>query len=197
MLYLGSGAEYDRRNNVPDISEEYFDSSIPKDAYGLSKYMMAKACLNSKNIYELCLFGVYGKYEEWERRFISNAICRALKGMDITLRKNIYFDYLWIDDLIELLIPFIEKKDLCYKRYNVCRGEKKDLYSLAVMVRETLEIDCKIVVKESGWEREYTANNNRMRQEIGEIHFTEWKETIRSLSEYYKQHLAEIDAEKL
>lgn len=60
MIYFGSGAEYDRSNNIPNMSEDYFDTSVPKDAYGLSKYIMAKACLNQKNIYELCLFGVYG-----------------------------------------------------------------------------------------------------------------------------------------
>lgn len=70
MIYFGSGAEYDRSNNIPNMSEDYFDTSVPKDAYGLSKYIMAKACLNQKNIYELCLFGVYGKYEEGEKIYL-------------------------------------------------------------------------------------------------------------------------------
>ena len=42
MIYFGSGAEYDRSNNIPNMSEDYFDTSVPKDAYGLSKYIMKK-----------------------------------------------------------------------------------------------------------------------------------------------------------
>lgn len=196
MLYLGSGAEYDMQNYTSNMPEEYFDRNIPKDAYGFSKYIMAKNCLKSDNIFDLCLFGVYGKYELWERRFISNAICRALKGMDITIHQNVYFDYLWVEDLIRVLPYFIEN-DLKYKRYNVCRGEKIDLYSLAVKVREILNIDCEIKVAESGWKPEYTGNNNRMLEEMGGFQFSDRNNSIQKLCEYYKAHLDEINPDKL
>lgn len=103
LLYFGSAAEYDRKNYVPDMKEEQPGVFVPGLPYDFSKYVMAKLCEQSDNIYELCLFGVYGKYEEWERRFISNAICRGLKGMDITIRQNMYFDYLYVEDLVGIL----------------------------------------------------------------------------------------------
>ena len=196
MLYFGSGAEYDMQNYIPNMSEEYFDQNVPKDAYGFSKYIMAKNCLKSDNIFDLCLFGVYGKYEEWNRRFISNAICRALKGMDITIHQNVYFDYLWVEDLIKVLPYFIEN-DLKYKRYNVCRGEKIDLYSLARIVKGILNIDCEIKVAESGWKPEYTGDNQRMIDAIGEVKFTELEDTIETLCMYYREHLDEIDKNML
>lgn len=196
MLYFGSGAEYDMQNYIPNMPEEYFDVNVPKDAYGFSKYIMAKNCLKSDNIFDLCLFGVYGKYEEWNRRFISNAICRALKGMDITIHQNVYFDYLWVEDLIKVLPYFIEN-DLKYKRYNVCRGEKIDLYSLARIVRGILNIDCEIKVAESGWKPEYTGDNQRMIDAIGEVKFTELEDTIETLCMYYGEHLDEIDRNML
>ena len=83
MYYFGSGAEYDMEHYIPDMKEEYFGMHIPKDPYGFSKYIMSTTCGKDNNIYDLRLFGVYGKYEKWERRFISNAICRALKGKAI------------------------------------------------------------------------------------------------------------------
>lgn len=196
MLHFGSGAEYDMQNYIPYMSEEYFDVNVPKDAYGFSKYIMAKSCLKSDNIFDLCLFGVYGKYEEWDRRFISNAICRALNGMEITIRQNVYFDYLWIEDLIKVLPYFIEN-DLKYKRYNVCRGEKIDLYSLAGIVKGILNIDCEIKVAESGWKQEYTGNNNRMLEEMGGVQFSDRNNSIQKLCEYYKAHLDEIDPDRL
>lgn len=192
MYYFGSGAEYDKEHYCPYMKEEYFDTHVPKDPYGFSKYIMSKQCEQSNNIYDLRLFGVYGRYEEWERRFISNAICRALKGMPITLRKNVYFDYLWVNDLVWIVDWFIHHEPI-HKHYNVCRGSKVDLYSLACMVREILHLDCEIIVSEKGWKPEYTGNNQRLLNEIGSFQFTAFEDSIRILVEYYKENLNYID----
>ncbi len=196
MYYFGSGAEYDMEHYVPNMKEEYFGTNIPKDTYGFSKYIMSKMCEQNKNIYDLRLFGVYGKYEEWERRFISNAVCRALKGMNITIHKNVYFDYMWVDDLCRIMEWFIEHKPK-YKHYNVCRGERIDLYSLACIVRKILNIDCDIVVEEPGWKLEYTGNNERLLNEIGDYQFSEFEESIQSLCEFYKLNIDKIDEKRL
>lgn len=192
MYYFGSGAEYDMQHYVPKMTESYFDSYVPKDPYGFSKYVMSKTCERADNIFDLRLFGVFGRYEEWERRFISNAICRALKGKPITLQKNVYFDYLWVDDLAEIMKWFICHEP-SYKCYNVCRGEKIDLYSLACMVREILEINCDIIVAEPGWKPEYSGDNTRLLNEMGGFSFTDYEDSIRILADYYKESIDFID----
>lgn len=196
MYYFGSGMEYDVQHYLPDMEEEYFGTHIPKDAYGFSKYVMSKMCEQNDNIYDLRLFGVFGKYEEWERRFISNAICRVLKDMPITINKNVYFDYLWVEDLCEIMKWFMGNEPQ-YKHYNVCRGQKIDLYSLAVMVRDILGADCDIIVKEPGWKPEYTGDNTRLMSEMGNYPFIGFEEAISRLCDYYKRNLAVIDADKL
>lgn len=195
MYCFGSGAEYDGEHYIPNMREDYFDTYIPKDPYGFSKYVISKECQKDNNIYDLRLFGVYGKYEEWERRFISNAICRALKGKDITIQKNVYFDYLWIEDLCNIMKWFVENEPK-YKHYNVCRGVKIDLYSLACMVRDILSIDCNIVISKPGWKTEYSGNNERLLNEIGNYQFTGFKKSITSLCEYYKANIDMIDEKK-
>lgn len=196
MYYFGSGAEYDMQHYIPDMGEEYFGVNIPHDAYGFSKYIMSKVSERESNIYDLRLFGVYGKYEEWERRFISNAICRALKGKSITIQKNVYFDYLWIDDLCRIMEWFL-KNEPAYKQYNVCRGSRIDLYYLACMIREILDLDCEIIVREQGWKPEYTGNNKRLLKEIGDFPFTGFQESICRLCEFYKAQIHMIDESKL
>lgn len=196
MYYFGSGAEYDMKHYIPSMKEEYFGKYIPTDPYGFSKYIMSKVCEESNNIFDLRLFGVYGKYEEWERRFISNAICRALVGKDITIQKNVFFDYLWVDDLCKIVEWYVENAPI-YKHYNVCRGSSIDLYSLACMVREMLNIDCNIVIKEEGWKPEYSGNNERLLNEMGKIQFTSYRESIRELCDFYKHNLESIDVSKL
>ena len=196
MYCFGSGAEYDMQHYLPNMPETYFGQYIPKDAYGFSKYIISRSCEHDENIYDLRLFGVFGKYEEWERRFISNAICRALKGMDITIQKNVYFDYLWVDDLGNIVKWFIENSPK-HKHYNVCRGDKIDLYSLACLVKEVLGIGCDIIVKEPGWKPEYSGSNERLLYEMGGFCFKDIKEAVMELCEYYKDNLDLIDEYKL
>ncbi len=196
MYYFGSGAEYSSAHYIPNMTEDYFGTHVPRDPYGFSKYIMSKTCRKDGNLYDLRLFGVYGKYEEWSRRFISNAICRGLKGMPITLSQNVYFDYLWIEDLVEIMKWFIENEPR-YKHYNVCRGTRIDLYTLACKVRQILNIDCDILVAKDGFKTEYTGCNQRLQGEMGEISFSPWDLTIEKLCEYYKENLDQIDADKL
>ncbi len=56
---------------------------------------------------ELRLFGVFGPHEDYAIRFISNAICKALFGLPITLRQNRTFSYLFIDDLGPIVERFL------------------------------------------------------------------------------------------
>lgn len=72
-----------------------------------------------------------------------------------------------------------------------------DLYSLANMVREILDIDCDIVVSEPGWKPEYTGNNTRLLNEIGDYEFTGFEQSITELCQYYKAHIDEIDVSRL
>jgi GDP-L-fucose synthase len=99
MLHFGSGAEYSRAELPPRVTESYFDTRIPIDPYGFSKYICTKYAATTDNIFVLRLFGVFGKYEAWDVRFISNACARAVKGLPIVIRQNVRFDYLYVSEL--------------------------------------------------------------------------------------------------
>ena len=94
---------------------------MPRDAYGFSKYICAKYIERSEKIVNLRLFGVFGAYEDYTVRFISNACCRALKGLPIVLRQDVTFDYLYVKDLAKITRWFIEN-NARHKAYNVCTG---------------------------------------------------------------------------
>ena len=65
------------------------------------------------------------------------------------------------------------------------------------MVRKILDIDCDIVVGEPGWKLEYTGNNERLLNEIGDYQFSEFEESIQSLCEFYKLNIDKIDEKRL
>lgn len=188
MYYFGSGAEYDMEHYIPKMKEEYFDTYVPKDDYGYSKYIMAKIALENKNIYNLRLFGVYGKYEEWNRRFISDAIYRSLHNQAITINQNVYFDYLYIDDLVDIMRWFIENVPK-YKTYNICSGMTIDLLSLANIVKQETGNPLAIEVFKEGWKSEYSGDNTRLILEIGTKQFTSYRDAIVKMIDFYSDEI--------
>lgn len=195
MFYFGSGAEYDVRNYIPKMKEEYFDTHVPVDDYGFSKYIMAKYIKITSNIYDLRPFGIFGKYEDWRIRFISQSICRIIFNKDITINKNVFFDYLYIDDLAKIIKILIEKEKL-YNYYNICTGKTIDLLSLAKIIVETSGKNIKIVVNEKGLKKEYSGDNSSLLRSIGKYKFTDIKDSIGKLYKWYEKNHNLID-EKL
>jgi GDP-L-fucose synthase len=196
MLHFGSGAEYNRANLPARVSESYFDIHVPTDPYGFSKYICTKYAENTDNIRVLRLFGVFGRYEAWDVRFISNACARVVKGLPIVIRQNVRFDYLYVSELAELLAWFLEH-EAQQKTYNVCRGEAYSLLELAEMVAAASGCNPEIIVRNQTMAPEYSADNSLMLNEIGNFRFRAMNDCIRELYQWYKEHENEIDIEQL
>lgn len=196
MISFGSAAEYERVNLPPLVKEDYFDTSVPADPYGFSKYICAKYVERSENIVNLRLFGVFGKYEDYTVRFISNACCRALKGLPIVVRQDMAFDYLSVEDLARITSWFIEHEPR-HKAYNVVRGNGLPLTELARIVADVSGKDPQIVVRQPGLGPEYTANNGLMLDDIGAYCFREFSDSIRELYAWYATNQERIDVDSL
>jgi GDP-L-fucose synthase len=198
MLHFGSGAEYSRPGLPARVKEEYFDTRVPTDSYGFSKYICAKYIerCSDQRIVELRLFGVFGPYEDYTVRFISNACCRALKGLPIMLRQDVLFDYLYVKDLARITSWFIEN-EARQKAYNVCTGAPVALTELARMVAEVSGMNSEITVATPGMSAEYTADNRRLLAEMVEYQFWDLRQAIADLYEWYRRHESMIDVESL
>lgn len=196
MIFLSSGAVYDERRYLPKMKEEYFDTSVPADEHGFSKYICARYVERAGDIVELRLFGVFGKYEDYAIRFLSNAICKTLFDLPITLRQNRRFDYLYIDDLAPIVEHFMEH-DARHKCYNVTPDEAVELRTLAGKVIAVSGKDLPIVVARPGMGPEYSGDNGRLRKEIPGLAFTEIGEAIRRLSAWYEERRGTINRDLL
>lgn len=186
MLNLGSGSEYDLNNYIPKMKEDYFGKHIPSDIYGFSKYVIAKDIEKEhRNIINLRLFGIYGKYENYKRRFISNNICRALCNLNISINRNMFFDYLYIDDFLRIAEIFV-KKDARQRTYNICTGKSIDLLTLAEIIKEIDGKGLPIIIKQDGLNPEYSGDNTLFLQEYGLFDFIEPKKAISELYSWYK-----------
>ena len=196
MLHFGSGAEYHRAGLPSRVRESYFDTHVPTDPYGFSKYICTKHAETQENIFVLRLFGVFGKYEAWDVRFISNACARAVKGLPIVIRQNVKFDYLYVRELAELLTWFLEHEPRD-KAYNVCRGEAYTLLQLAEMVSAAAGGAPEIIVRNTAMGAEYSADNTRMLDEMGGFPFRSMSDCVRELYRWYQEHATLIDAQQL
>ena len=192
MLFLSSGAVYDRAHWRPLLAEEDFDSHVPADDYGFSKYICAKAVDGMKRIFELRLFAVFGPHEDWQVRFISNACCRAVWDLPVTIRQNVFFDFLDIEDLGRILQCFAVTS-LRHNHYNICTGRSLDLKTLAEKVVAASGKPIPIQIRNPGLGNEYSGQNSRMLSEIPGFQFRDIDDSIASLYRWYDNRKNAID----
>lgn len=187
MINLGSGAEYDKSKPLNKIKEEEFGNSIPKDPYGYSKYMISKEIEKYPNIVNLRLFGVYGKYED-ESRFITYAINQNLAQKPIEINQNVIFDYLYIDDLCQIIKHFIKNKP-SKKFFNVTPSQSISILEIANIINQISDFKSGIIVKNEGLNNEYSGYNAKFLKEMVGFDFTPYEEGIKSLFEFLKLNL--------
>ena len=196
MIYFGSGAEFSRNHWKPKMKEEYFDAHIPMDQYGFSKYIMSKYAQMTRNIYNLRLFGVFGKYDDWRYRFIPNACCQAVLNMPITIKQNAVFDFLYIDDLFKIVKWFINNQP-SRNIYNVCSGKTYEFMALAEKIVEIAGKDIGVNLKTNGPGKEYSGDNSLLMKELKGFQFTPINQAIKDLYGWYEKHLHLIDKNQL
>lgn len=196
MFYLGSGAEYDKTRDIVNAKEEDIGSNIPKSNYGLAKYIIGKIIENSSNIYNLRIWGMFGKYEDWWTTFISNCCCKAIKNYPISIRKDTLFDYLWIDDFCKIADWAVEH-EFKYHTYNVGSNRKIRLSELAELVRKICNKNIEIIICNEGMGNEYTADSTRLLEEYGKDYVTPIETAVQQLYCWYERNQEIIDMRTL
>jgi GDP-L-fucose synthase len=185
MVFISSGSVYGRRHYQPKMKEEYFGAYIPDDSAGFSKYCCASWSEHIEGIVELRPFGVFGKFEDYAIRFISNAICKALLGLPVTIKQNRKFDYVYIDDLVRVIERCLREEVPC-RSYNVTPDCAVELNALAQMVVQASGRDVPILIKEPGMGLEYSGDNARLRKTFPGIELTPLDKSLAELYAWYQ-----------
>lgn len=186
MIYLGSGAEFDKRRDLSGVLETGIGESMPADVYGFAKYIMNELARASSNVYNMRLFACYGPYDH-ESKFITHAIRCCIRGEDVTIRQNCYFDYLHVHDFGRILSWFIDN-DPAYKDYNICSGARYTLLDIAQEVCAQMGNTRPVKILSEGFNKEYTASNKRLLDEIGSFGFISLEKGIEMQIKWEKEH---------
>jgi UDP-glucose 4-epimerase len=196
LILLSSGAVYDITRPNDLVREDELGASLPSDEHGLSKYAIAQHLelagrAGAIDAVELRLFGVFGPHEDYAIRFISNAICKALFGLPITLRQDRVFSYLDVADLGPIVEAFLGGPH-GHVAYNVTPDAADHLVALAERVRERAGGQVPIEVATPGLGLPYSGSNARLRSELQQARFTPIDVSIDRLYRWYEANRAAI-----
>jgi nucleoside-diphosphate-sugar epimerase len=196
MIYFGSGAEFDKTSAIIDIKEEAFGRSIPKDQYGLGKYIMNLNTRTSNNIYNLRLFGTINPLERYTKNVISNICVKAISGDKISLRKNCMFSFVDMDDVI-LLVKRMLREDLCFHDYNITSGKNYSLADIAEIISKISAKRNPVIFENEGLNLEYTGSNERIISQFTNFQFTDISVSLKKVYDFYIQNQSAIDFENV
>lgn len=165
MVYLGSGAEYDKSRPIINIKEGQFGESIPKDKYGLGKYIMNQHCRNSKNIYNLRMFGTLNPYERYTKNVVCNLCAKAVMGLPLTLKRDVLFSWIDIRD-VALAIDYLFEHEVSRHDYNIAQPTPNKLSDIARIVHDLSGLKEPISFEKEGLSNEYTCCTEQIQKDM-------------------------------
>lgn len=185
VILFGSGAMYDKSRNLHKVKEEEIGKVIPEDLYGRSKMLIAEKIKERRDFLMLNIFACYG-YGEKETRFPTYAIKSVIDGKNIEINQNVVFDYLWVEDMEKIVYYFIEN-DAKNNIINITPSQSISLLEIAEIVNAFENNKVNITIKNKIMNNEYTGDNSVLLSEIQNLKFTDIKQGLKKLYNYYKQ----------
>lgn len=189
MVYLGSGAEFDKSKPIVRAKECDFGRSIPKNKYGLGKYIMNMHTRNSSNIYNLRLFGTICKYERPDKNVVSNLCVKAIKGMPLTLKQDCLFSFMDMDYLPDI-IDFVLKNEISTHDLNLAIDKPHRLSEIVQMIID-INKSGKYLVEKEGLNIEYTADTDRLlsiQPLVTLLRTASVKDAVHKVYDFYSNH---------
>jgi GDP-L-fucose synthase len=196
LINFGSGAEYGKNKPIINALEEDALFKFPLDEYGFYKSIISRYIDKSDNMINFRIFGCYGEYENYKFKFISNAIIKNLLHLPIVINQNVFFDYIYVHDLIKIISFFINNKAK-FKNYNLTTGKKIDLITLSNIINNISDFKSEIVILNDGLNNEYTSDNRRILKELGNFKFTEYNNAIEKMIRYYESIINRVDKNEI
>jgi len=195
LVVISSGALYDVRRALDRVAEDEAGRHIPADEHGLSKLVEALLLRGDDDATELRLFGVYGPGEDYAIRFISNACCKAMYGLPITLRQDRRFSYLWVEDLAAVVEQALA--GAISGAFNVVPPEALGLREIATLVLGVAGKDLPIAIAQDGEGLPYVGANDGLRAVLPGLRFTSVHDGVERLYDWYSQHASAIKRDLL
>ncbi|MCH5231341.1 MAG: NAD(P)-dependent oxidoreductase [Muribaculaceae bacterium] len=185
MFYFGSGAEFDKSHDIVNAKEEDAIKIVPADKYGFIKSILNKHAINSKNIYNLRLFGTINPFEPANKNVISLLCDKALKNNPFDLNIDCLFSFVDIDDVISF-IEYAMKDDLLHHDYNIVGERKVYISFIAELIKQISGSKKPIIFKNKTIGKEYTGSDERWLREFKKR--TPISDSIKKVYEHFQKN---------
>lgn len=195
MVYLGSGAEYDKSKPIVNAKEEEVGRSIPKTKYGLGKFIMNHHCRCSKNIYNLRMFGTLNKYERYTKNVICNLCAKVIMEMPLNLIQNCRFSWVDIHD-VSKAIRYLFEHEVESHDYNIAIKTPYLLSELAGIITQISQSNNEISFQHTGLGNEYTCSSERFGNDFS-FRMRPVYESIKEIFEYLLSNKESIHIEAI
>ena len=192
FINFGSGAEYAKTRDLNKVKETELASFIPQDNYGLGKLICSQLSKGNKKITTLLPFGIFGPGEDYRFKFIANSIVKNLLGLQIKIKQDVIFDYLYIKDLTPI-IKFFLKNQHVYGDFNISTTKSIRLTKIVNLINKNSMKPSKVNVINKGLNFQYTGSNKKLIDTIPHLKITSYEESIRALYDYYFNRVESLD----
>jgi GDP-L-fucose synthase len=161
FINFGSGAEFDRTQNISNVNEYEMFNKIPTDFYGLSKNVVTKLSVHCNMMLNLRIFGCF-YYNELPTRFINNNINNYMNKKSIIIHQDRYMDFLYMEDLIDTIEYFLRNAVTSYTDINMSYLKKYKLSDIANIINELSSHKVDINIKNKTVGSNYTGNGKKL-----------------------------------
>ncbi len=162
LIVLSDGADFDRTQELIDVTEEMTEFYVPSDGYGYARYLINTLAAKDKITTVLRVFEVFGGVGNTRLNKIAGAVMRGKKKITLDCDRTV--GAVSLEDLIKVMSLFLSG-DYPKGDYNVVCDEKTTLVAVAKAMRRAVrrdDGDIEIEVKSDEPGAEFSASNSKL-----------------------------------
>lgn len=163
MVNFGSGAEYGRGREIDSLPEQEIKTSHPMDYYGLSKNLITRKIIDiNSNIFNLRLFGCFGKHEE-NQRLLKASYNNIRNDRPVIIFQDKYMDYFYAEDVGKVIqsLPDLVS-NTSFRDINLCYKEKEKLSDIVNKIKNLTTRKNKVIIENKKLGKSYTGSCERL-----------------------------------
>ncbi len=143
FIFASTGSVYE--NSKGEKKES--DTPSPNSFYGVSKLTSELMIQSYSKFFDTIILRIFGAYgPDQNNMLIPNMINKIKNSEDIPLAscKGLYINPIYIDDLVQIIKRFIDKKNECCDIFNIGGPEILSLHDIVLRLEKILDIKANI-----------------------------------------------------
>lgn len=187
VINFSSGAVFNRGENIGREESSKFNEQppIPKDEYGMSKFVMEQ---RDDNVIHMRAWGIFGP-DEKDSRMIKRNILRYMNREKIEIHQDVKIDYFSVYDLVNLLSFLINEHK--YETFGHLTDLKYDKYTtlseISRIINGLSTYKVPVQVQESGWGKSYYTDDRWLTYRMKVLNGVEFLGLEKSIQRMYKE----------